>query len=71
MKYPSFEKKKVVDDLPKDQEDFEVAVVLKIFIASKVGESFSTTFPPSSLDPMVMVDLLEVEKLIGYKLEQR
>ena len=69
MKYPSFEKKKVVDDLPKDLQDVEVAVVLGISIASKIGESFSITFPNSSLDAIVMQDLLEVEKLIGYKRE--
>lgn len=39
----------------------------EIFITSKVRESFGITFPPSSLDAIVIGNLLEVEKLLGYK----
>lgn len=42
-----------------------------VSVASKAGESSSTTFPPSSLDAMVIGDLLEVEKLFGYKPEAK
>lgn len=43
--------------------------MLRISVASKVRESSSTCFPLSSLDVAVMRDLLEEEKLIGYKPE--
>lgn len=65
--YPSFEEKMIVDDLLKDQQVFEAVMVPKISVASKVGGSSSTSFPLSSLDVAVIKDLLEEEKLLGYK----
>lgn len=62
-KCPSFERKRVVG------EAFKAIVRPKIFIASKVGESFGTTFPLLSLDATIIGSLLEVEKLLNYKLE--